>query len=111
MADVAGVIYRAFAVIFCCENSTTTSANKICPQWAVRLVQPIVFNFAERRICTILTTNGACYKGGAFIVQPFAVFISELDYCQLLQQRSEKIEKSKFFVCNFAFYDLFATFV
>ena len=29
----------------------------MCPQWAVHSVQPIVFNFAERRICTILTTK------------------------------------------------------
>ena len=42
---------------FCREKAAFASANEICPQWAVRLVQPIVFNFAERCNYYLLTTK------------------------------------------------------
>ena len=42
---------------FCCEKAALAAANKICPQWAVQQVQPIVFNFAERCYYYLLTTN------------------------------------------------------
>ena len=35
--------------IFCCDNSASTSADKIFRHWAVRQVQPIAENFAERK--------------------------------------------------------------
>ena len=43
--------------LFCCEKYAFTSANAICQQWAVRLVQPIASNRAERCNYALLTTK------------------------------------------------------
>ena len=51
--------------LFCCYNGASTAANKISQQWVVPQVQPIVSNFAERCICTILTTKTSGYNGAS----------------------------------------------
>ena len=43
--------------LICSEKHAFTSANAICHQWVVRLVQPIASNRAERRNYALLTTN------------------------------------------------------
>ena len=43
--------------LFYRDSGVSTSANAICQQWAVRLVQPIASNRAERCNYALLTTK------------------------------------------------------